>query len=240
MQLEPVQYNVVYHVAMLNHWREIVRGQMGLLAKNRLWKSLTVSVGTADASGVNEVIAIIREVIPSAELQVRQFGLELFEHGAMGLADEVAAEGLPVLYFHAKGVSYSPVNLYAETWRKYLNRLVEGADDVARNLVNSGYDAGGQLMVHDPAHGFTYFAGNFWMAKGEYLRGLQPYAEFARSPGAGLVPMDRHLAELAVNRAKRVRGYAIDGTLLTPEGVVGYLHRTCVAPLQAAAVKTPR
>src|SRR5579859_5078012 len=231
MQREAIRYNVVYHLATLNHWREVVRGQMALLAKNRLCKSVTVSIGSGDASGANEAVAIIRSEIPSADVRFRGFGLEMFEHGAMGVVDEVAGEGLAVLYFHAKGVSYSPVNLYAETWRKYLNRLVEGADDVARSLVNSEYDACGQLMVHDPGHGITYFAGNCWMAKAEYLRGLRPYAEFLKTPVAGMAAGDRHLAELAVNREKRMRGFAIDGTWLTPEGVVGYLHKMCSAPV---------
>ena len=75
------------------------------------------------------------------------------------------------------------------------------------------------------------------MAKGEYLRGLPRYEEFARSPVAGMVAGDRHLAELAVNRGKKMRGYALDGTSLTPEGVVEYLHRTCVAPLERGKAK---
>jgi hypothetical protein len=36
------------------------------------------------------------------------------------------------------------------------------------------------LHFVDAQHGFTYFAGNFWMAKAGYLRELPPYAEFLR------------------------------------------------------------
>src|SRR4029078_11775645 len=154
MQLEGVQYNVVYHVATLNHWRDVVRGQLGVLARNRFWRSLTVSIACAGAPTANEADAIIRGMFAARDVRAVHFPLESFEHRAMDLVDEVAGEGLPVLYFHAKGVSYAPVNLYAETWRKYLNRLVEGADETARNLMNPEDDACGQLMVHDPGHGF--------------------------------------------------------------------------------------
>jgi len=37
-------------------------------------------------------------------------------------------------------------------------------------------------------------------------------------------PGDRHLAELGINRTKQMRGYAIDGTLLTPQTVWQYLE----------------
>jgi hypothetical protein len=224
-------YNVVYHVATLNHWREVVRGQMQLLARNRFWKSLAVSVASNEAATVDEAATIIRGQMPKGEVRFVRSQLETFEHAAMKMVDDVARDGLPVLYFHAKGVSYSPANPYAETWRKYLNRIVTDADEVARNLTRSKHDACGQLMVEDPTHGFTYFAGNFWMAKGTYLMNLPGYVEFAKSGVAGHQPFDRHLAELSVNRTRTIRAFAIDGTRLTPEGVCPYLYKTCVLPL---------
>ena len=46
MQNDSARYNVVYHVATLHHWRDLVRGQLALLLRNRSWNSLAVSIAT--------------------------------------------------------------------------------------------------------------------------------------------------------------------------------------------------
>jgi hypothetical protein len=225
MTINSALYNVVYHVATLNHWRDVLRGQMELLGRNRCWNSLTVSIGCGDVSSADEVVAIIKDLLPGSNVRFHRSPLERFEHGAMALVDELAEQDLPILYFHAKAVSYSPINPFAETWRKYLNRIVTEADQWARFLIPSQYDACGQLMVHDASHGYTYFAGNFWMAKSQYLRKLSRYEDFAGSPIGNREPFDRHFAELAVNRSKVMRGFAIDGSSLTPDTMCAYLHK---------------
>jgi hypothetical protein len=226
---DSARYNVVYHVATLNHWRDVVRGQIELLARNRYWDSLTVSIGSDEVPMADEAVRIIKGLMPSSDVRFRHFRLEAFEHGAMSLVDEMAEQDLPILYFHAKAVSYSPINPYKETWRKYLNRIVSEADQWARFLIQSEYDACGQLAVHDSAHGFTYFAGNFWLAKSAYLRKLPKYSDFAKSNVGENQPFDRHFAELAVNRSRNMHGFAIDGTNLTPDAVYPYLYKTCVS-----------
>src|SRR5205823_955590 len=87
------------------------------------------------------------------------------------------------------------------------------------------YDACGPLLTIDPAHGYRYFAGNFWMARAAYLRGLPAYGEFIENPGTeAFGPGDRHLAEIALNRTKQMRAYATDGTDLTQAYVFTYLQ----------------
>jgi len=218
------QYDVVYHVAVMNHWRDVVQEQMALLGGNRNWKSLTVSVGS-DAEGPAEQAAdLIRGIVGLREVRFFRLPLGMYEHGAMDLVDEVAGRGLAVLYFHAKAVSYTPPHAAFEDWRRYVNRLVAEADRWAEFLARSEFDACGPMKLVDGDRGFTYFAGNFWMAKAEYLKGLGRYREFAASGAGSLEHMDRHLAEMAVDRGKRMRGYAIDGTLLSPLTVWWHLE----------------
>jgi len=220
----PTPYKIVYHVATLNHWVDVVREQMPLVAGNRFWKSLTVSVASASDVTANEAAELIQQFVPASKIQFYRFALANYEHAAMGLVDDLAEEGVPLLYFHAKAVSYNPADIFAEKWRQYLNRLIRDADKWSSFVAKSEFDACGLLKVFDSKHGYTYFAGNFWMAKGGYLRQLEPYRQFASRQGSDHQAFDRHRAELAVNRSRQMKAYAIDDTDLTAETVFRYLH----------------
>jgi len=145
----------------------------------------------------------------------------------MELVDSIAKrDDAPILYFHTKGVSHSPPNPLAERWRWYLNKFVAQADKWAATLREQGCDACGPLKLFDPQHGYTYFAGNFWMAKEEYVRRLPPYSEFVRNPGSPYFrPLDRHLAEIAINRSACMWALAIDNIALTPATVWSHLRQ---------------
>jgi hypothetical protein len=165
-------------------------------------------------------------------VQISTHRLDEFEHPAMALIDDVVRQDdAPVLYFHAKGVSHSPPVPLFETWRGYLNQFIAEADGWAQLLqVQRDYDACGPLKLHESVNGFTYFAGNFWMAKAGYLRQLPPYAEFLRHPPPTyLPPYDRHLAESAVNRTRSMRALAADNTDLNQESVWPYLQQLLAA-----------
>jgi hypothetical protein len=82
------------------------------------------------------------------------------------------------------------------------------------------------ICRYDPQHGYTYFAGNFWMAKAEYVRRVPSYSEFVRNPGSPyFCPLDRHLAEVAINRSACMRALAINNTALTPATIWSYLRQ---------------
>lgn len=234
MTHSPASFNAVYHLAALNHWRDVLAEQLPLLLRGQVGgtgpglNGLWVTVAAADPATAAEAAARIDAAV---EERVRRRGMDLpvrlyhtalgeFEHQAVRLADEVAqSDDRPVLYFHAKAVSYNPPWPTGEAVRRYLNRLVADAARWAGFLTASGYDACGPLRIHDASHGYTYFGGNFWMARAEYLRGLTPYRDFiTRTPVPGFSVGDRHFAELAVNRDGRMNGYAIDGTNLAIRG----------------------
>src|SRR6185503_8186502 len=213
-------YNVVYHVTTMNHWQAIFDEQLEALGANRHIKALYVTVGaTTDGSlaTATEVLAGLRTRLPGVPSIPMACRPDAYEHTALTMVDDLArADRAAVLYFHMKGVSYSPPRPLMENWRRYLNDFIARADQWADFLSREPYDACGPLLLHDESHGITYFAGNFWLARAEYLRELPRYAHFIRAPGLKTFsPGSRHLAEVAVNRTGRMRGYATDGTSLT-------------------------
>src|SRR4051794_30459975 len=106
MTPDPGSFNAVYHIAALNHWREVVAEQLPLLlggpvggpdggpGVNALW----VTVAAADPADADAAAALIDAVVDE---RVRRRGMALparlyhtplgdFEHQAIRLADDVA------------------------------------------------------------------------------------------------------------------------------------------------------
>jgi hypothetical protein len=221
-------FQAVYHVTTLNHWKDIAQEQLGLVLANRRLQALTVTIAnTPEADLPFLQMILLRAMERRPELKVVGHFCELreFEHPAMKLVDQVARqEEMPVLYFHMKGVSFTPPDGMWEKWRRYLNGFLGEADRWAEFLGKMPYDVCGPLLTTDEKHSFRYFAGNFWMARAQYLRGLPAYGEFLEHPKTeAFGPGDRHLAEIAVNRTQGMRGYAVDGKELKHDDVLMFL-----------------
>ena len=236
-------FNAVYHVAALNHWQDVVREQIPILLGNATLKGLVMTVATSSDEQARVARAIVKNLIGQCRRTVRfqllTCPLQGFEHPALDILDQVAAkEADPVLYFHAKAVSYSPPNEFHERWRRYLNEFVGEADRWADFLATSTFDTCGRLLLADHQNqGFRYFAGNFWMAKASYLRQLPGYQSWAKSKDPAL---DRHLAELAVDRSQLMIPYVTDGAVLNIP--TWYPHLQSVlsgAPARALANRAP-
>jgi hypothetical protein len=212
-----VGFNAVYHIATLNHWRDVVAEQVPLLAGNRNLNQLIVTVGGNGAEAVDLVRSLIGRNFHHAV-----YPLNYFEHPAMDAADQIAAhDDLPVLYFHAKGVSYAGKLPLVERWRMVLNRLVKEADHWASFLAASDYDTCGSWLFTNPQ--LSFFPGNFWLAKAGYLRTLPRYSGWVANPAPLGPPLDRHLAESAINRGNTMRPYLIEGASLNNETWLPYL-----------------
>jgi hypothetical protein len=202
-------FSVVYHIATMNHWQQVVAEQVKVLLHNSGITALHVSLTGKDPQAEKYV----RSLLPNISSVTRGL-LSECEHTAMNVIDgEAACAKRPILYFHTKGVSkFSGVS---EHWRHYMNEFVFEADKWADFLSTSSvYNACGRMLLHDPrGRGYKFFAGNFWMARSDYLRSLGPYKDFVPYPAVG----NRHYAEVAVNRTLQMRPYATDGTLLAPD-----------------------
>lgn len=218
-------FHAVYHVTTINHWQTILDEQLAVLLRNRNLKSVTFTVATTSAKDFAVVTdRLTRAVVtrsPRIPIEGRISDPNEFEHRAMIAVDRLAgADDVPILYFHMKGVSHSPPTRLWEVWRTHLNQLVSDADRWADFLVQARFDACGPFLTFDAGHGFSFFAGNFWMANASYVRKLPAYQDFIRDPGTPhFLPFSRYLAEIAVNRARRMNAFAIDGTFLTPQSV---------------------
>jgi hypothetical protein len=218
----------VFHVAPINHWLAVVNEQLPLLFANHTLEKVYVTFG-GDATQQDTFSALLSSHNSSVPVDIRQTDLKAYEHPAMVLVDEVAATTeSPILYFHTKGVSLVSPSPLLENWRKWMNRLILEADKWSEFLsVNADqYDAVGSLLYQDNN---TYFAGNFWMARPQYLRTLTPYMQWVWHDvttysdyrhdqevlRAALTAPSRQYAEVAVNRdERRMRPYVIDGTAL--------------------------
>ena len=209
-------FNVVYHIATLNHWRNVVGEQLPILLGNRQMRRLVVTIASDDVETSKSAARLAHWYVHRSghpiEFSVIPCRLADVEHPAMDLVDQLAAaEDLPILYFHTKAVRYPSPDPFFETWRQYLNRFVAGADGWAAFLSGSDFDACGRLLMTElKADGLSFFAGNFWMARASYLRLLPPYVQWIADPGHGFIPMDRFLAERAINRAGRMKPYVTD------------------------------
>jgi len=215
-QLVEFPFQAVYHVTTIHHWTDIAQEQLAILFANQRLHALTVTIANtpeADLPFLQAILLRAMERRPALKVLGHFCKLEEYEHTAMRLVDQVArqtggGEGadMPVLYFHMKGVSFSPPDPLWEIWRRHLNGFLAEADRWSEFLAKMPYDACGPLLTTDAAHGFRYFAGNFWMARAAYLRGLPAYGDFMEQPGTDAFgPRDRHLAEIAVNRTKLMR-----------------------------------
>ena len=80
-----------------------------------------------------------------------------------------------IFYFHTKGASKLSDKTYKniEDWRKlmmYFN--VERIKDVFNVFTKTDYNTFGCLFHNDPIFGLKIYSGNFWWAKGSYIKTL--------------------------------------------------------------------
>ena len=227
-------FNAVYHVATLNHWRDVLAEQLPILLGNTSLKGLVMTIATDSDASARAAIDAAQAHIARSHRMI-QFHplicrLDEFEHAAMDAVDQLAAQDPdPILYFHAKGVSYSPRNELVERWRILLNRFVARADHWATFLDGSDFDTCGPFLMTDLGHLLSYFPGNFWLARPGYLRRLPRYADWVRNPPL-FEPFGRYLAELAVNRQNRMVPYITEGVALNNHTWLPFLRRTVGLP----------
>src|SRR3954469_22251748 len=117
-------FQAVYHVTTIHHWKDIAQEQLAALFANQRLHALTVTIANtpeADLPFLQAILLRAMERRPTLKGLGHFCKLEEYEHTAMRLVDQVARhEDMPVLYFHMKGVSFSPPDPVWETWRQHL------------------------------------------------------------------------------------------------------------------------
>jgi len=186
----------VYHIAAINHWREIVNEQLSLLSKAEFKGPIHCSfTGLEEEWGYVEHIA--RRYALRVELWCRT-RLDEFEFPAMRMIEDIAPDHDAVLYFHTKGVSHNnswPMLM----WRMYMNAwCLTGWRAMFDSLMASECDCSGAGWTH--WWGASGWPGNFWMAKSPYLRSLTPFDEYLTAFGG-----TRFAAEFWINSRSEAR-----------------------------------
>lgn len=177
--------HVVYHVAEMGDCREVVCEQLyDLAAAGLVHIQVTVAGGSGDWIATE---AGQRGIV--AKIVARNPSLKVYESLAL---DEVyrfansteGIEGRPILYLHAKGVS-APGNAGKRAWRRVMMRHLVAKWKELWPLLDTHDAVGCNWMPTYAINGirFPHFAGNFWLARADYIRSLPPWEAWWRKRG---------------------------------------------------------
>lgn len=162
--------HVVYHVAAMNDWQNVVIEQLKMLREVGLTDILVTFVGDGlewffDAARAYGITVNLRRYSPN---------VSHYETFAMLLIEQLAKESdTPIMYFHTKGVSVPP-DAGKRKWRKLMEKYVIRKWKENLKLLES-HDVVGVDWLHcDHPH----FVGNFWMARADWIRRLEPFVTF--------------------------------------------------------------
>lgn len=167
---------IIYHVALMGNWKNVVDQQFDLLNKTGLSsESLTiVAVGQDQRS-----LALLakKKGIKPRDIITNQ-SLEIYESLALRVA-QIHAITHPndvILYFHTKGVS-DPENQNKIRHRRLMEwQLLFPWRTHRDDLIADKYDVVGTCYWEEPSH----FVGNFWMARSSWLAKLPPLSFTSR------------------------------------------------------------
>lgn len=166
MDVKPI---VVYHVAAMGNWKDVIGEQLGLCKSVGLDEITVTFVG----EGLDWFIERACEIGVTVTIARSDLNTDHYETFAIMEIEKIAKETeTPILYFHTKGVS-NPDN-HKTHWRYLMNEWV-----IRRWEENLEH-----LKTHDAVgvnwweHGFQHFSGNFWMANPSWIRTLPYFPEY--------------------------------------------------------------
>lgn len=160
---------VYFHVAGMNHYREIVAELAGMIDASGLYDHATelraMTVGSADVSHLFG---------DKWGVEVGSLVLDDFEFPTLQELHRTALE-FPhdhYLYIHTKGASQpGRRRKHRETWRRYMAYFVISRWQECVSLL-ANYNAVGTDWLDSAKWHTRHFAGNFWWARGDYLATL--------------------------------------------------------------------
>ena len=165
-----------YHIACMNHFREVVKEQVELLVSSGLYAEahtiFVACVGSAaDLSAVNEILYHY----PKFKLLSHKTDLKQFEFPTLRLLKAKANQEKPFFgfYMHTKGVTFpkQPERKGGDHWRGYLNKFT--IDKWKENVVNlqQGNDLSGATWIAEGDFK-RHFRGNFFWFNSDYVKTL--------------------------------------------------------------------
>lgn len=162
--------HVVYHCAAMGDWKQVVTEQFQMLREVGLTNLLVTHVGDElewlfDNARAHGITINLRRHSPN---------IAHYETFAMLLIEQLAAESdTPILYFHTKGVS-TPGDEGKRKWRKLMEKHVIRKWRENLTLLETHDVVGVDWLPCEHSH----FVGNFWMARADWIRRLEPFTTF--------------------------------------------------------------
>lgn len=177
---------VVYHIATIGNWQEIVREQLNLLSNSGLGsatKYIYVNVVGMDENQFSHIKSTLFANYPFFNKMRFEFhgSLQEYEFPSIRKVQEVARNypNAKILYFHTKGASHGvkeTVNASwnknqiknAAQWRRFMeyHAITKWRDAVqALNEFEACGTDWGRASLDKPFH----FSGNFWWATAKYI-----------------------------------------------------------------------
>ena len=155
------------HLAAVNHWRAILRSQMGKIVSSGLVEVCDgIKIGIV---GADEGILQELDFLPDkVSVLFCQPGLQQFEFPTLAaLQDHCRLHGGDVWYIHSKG----SVNVYNEqhAWRSRMEASILVQHELMREKLAAGYDAAGGFGSTENRWPLV---GNFWWARSEHVLSL--------------------------------------------------------------------
>ncbi len=165
--------HLVYHVAIMNNWSEVVQDQLAVLESSGLGEVFDSMTVTAVGEKTDELDLIFDRFKYRNKTTIIHSSKDLrsYEFPAIEKVREIArkdSRGCKILYFHTKGVSKCDPFLRENRrlWRKYMEYfLIVKWKDCLQAL--DEFDACGVDLTL--AKQGIIFAGNFWWGRGDYL-----------------------------------------------------------------------
>lgn len=186
---------VFWHIAAMGHWCEVVTEQLALLATADL-RDVTACVLGTDAQAARCIDAAEDRGI-NLHVAFHHPNFDLYELPTLALVHRWA-KATPLgaaIYFHTKGVS-APDDPNKQHWRRLMGRHVIA--NWRENLkLLADHDAVGVNYQDYPI--MPHFAGNFWMARADWIADLPDLASYqANAPAEKILcgaPWARACAE---------------------------------------------
>lgn len=211
---------VVYHVAAMNHWQDVVREQLMHFAASGLAAHLIALDEAISVTYVGPLpgMQVLLDISAECGVPIRivRFDENIMHYETFAMLEiERLAKTTDrhILYFHTKGVSAGPACQNKTDWRRVMARYTISMwrENVA--ILNGGnYDAVGWNWH---CHGEQHFSGTFWIARADWIRKLPDFVAYHHAKN-----LVRYSCEMWIGAHSYCRAYS--------RGVSG--HITWVGP----------
>lgn len=228
--LQPPEFQVWYHAALMESWREVVREQFALAAHVGLTRMQGAVLGAEqDRREFTDMAATagIDFHIAHESQNFREFEFPTVDR----LWEQSKSHPeWNYLYWHTKGASKGPRGW--EAWRRAMQAYTIALWPENLELLKEYTLVGANL--HGWRSGPPHYSGNFWLARGSWLAHLAKPSEWSKPGHAWTAPGRRHRAEMWLCSRKAYRPYSHCGMNqrwqrgedLPPDGIEGFDYDT--------------